>query len=115
MWEVSRWAVLRPTPGSLLNSSMRRATGAIRPVMTAPSRSGRCGSAEAARSGAAEPRHAGQTDASGHAGHAVPLQLPATRDGFVDRGDHQVLQHLDLGRIDRRRIDLDGADLLAPG
>ena len=91
---MSRWAVLRPTPGSLLNSSIRRATGAIRPLTERSS---------------THARQAGQAEPSGHGRHPLPLELLAASDRVVHRGQDEVLQHLDLRGIDRSGVDLDQA------
>ena len=48
-------------------------------------------------------------------GHLLGLELARRADGVVDRRDHEVLQHLDIGRVHGGRIDGDADDLLLAG
>src|SRR5690349_6063743 len=93
-WYVSRCAVFGPTPGSLANASISRATGSIRVEPTKLRL--QPGDPEAARDGRhlllGEPARGGQ--------------------GIVHRGDDEVLEHVDVGRIDRRRVDRNRDELL---
>ena len=60
---------------------------------------------------------AGQVEAAQHAGEAGLQALVGTAAGFVEGGDDEVLEHLDVGGIrtqagDRRGVDLQREHLL---
>src|SRR5215212_453302 len=97
-WYVRRWAVLGPIPGSRENASINRATGSIRVDGT-----GRRG------------LEARDPEAARHRRHLLLGKPPRGSEGIVDRRDDQVLEHLDVRRVDRRRIDRDGDELLLSG
>src|SRR5262245_30873715 len=86
-WYVRRWAVLGPTPGSRANASMRRATGSISGV------------------GTRRRSHARDAEPAGHGRHLLLGDAPGVAERVVDGGDDQVLEHLDISRVDRVGID----------
>ena len=59
--------------------------------------------------------HPGQAEAAGHGCHLLLGQLARRAERVVDRGDDEVLEHLDVVRVDRRRIDRDADELLLAG
>src|SRR5664280_3341211 len=85
-------------PGSLANASMRRATGSI-----------------TADGMETDRLHPGQSEATGHGGHLRFAELPGSSQGIVDRGDDEVLEHLDVRGIHRAGVDLDAQELLFAG
>jgi hypothetical protein len=76
---------------------MSRATGSIRGCHAARRPTSRAGGA------------------AGHGRHLLFGQLARRAQGVVDGGHDQVLEHLDVGGIDRRRIDGDADQLLLAG
>src|SRR3954465_1916626 len=95
-WNAIRWALLGPTPGSRPSSSIRSCT--------APSYIGRL--------------HAGQPEAAHPLGQRTHLLLGQLRRGparITDRRDDEVLQALDVVRVDGLRVDLDRAHLAGTG
>ena len=97
-WKVSRWAVFGPMPGRRANDSIRRATGSMMGLTMG--------------GWAYIPRQAKPT---GHGGHLLLGQLAGRAEGVVDRGHDEVLEHLDIVRVDRRRVDGDADQLLLAG
>src|SRR6187401_2118897 len=83
-WYVRRWAVFGPMPGRRANDSMRRATGSMRGVATLGS-------------------HPRDAQAAGHRGHLLLGDLARRAQRVVDGADDEVLEHLDVVRVDRRR------------
>src|SRR5438128_9985353 len=82
-------------PGNRENASISRATGSI--------------SVEATSRPDLEP---GDLEAAGHRGHLL-LGHPARRpERVVDRGDDEILEHLDVRRIDGCRVDRHRDELL---
>src|ERR1700756_4092173 len=90
-------------PGSLRNSSMRRAMGSANRDMRAES-------------------EAGQVESAEHAGEPGLKTFVRAASGFVERRNDEVLKHFDIGGIgagrtgneasDRRGIDLEREHLL---
>src|SRR4051794_30979233 len=93
-WKAMRWALLGPTPGSRPSSSMRS--------WTAPSYTvgflgfGSCGE------GGSEARQAqaAAAEAAGQRTHAAGGELVGGALGVADGGDDEVLQRLDVVRVD---------------
>src|SRR5206468_2781853 len=96
-WNVRRWAVFGPMPGSRANDSISRATGSM--------------------SGLATGRglHPRQAKPAGHRGHLLLREGPCGPKRVVDGRDHEVLEHVDVGRVDHRRVDGDTHELLLAG
>src|SRR5258706_11149932 len=86
-------------PGSRLNAWMRRATGSMRtPAMVEVS-----SAAEQAAEAAAEGREGA---------HLLLGDAARGLERVVHRGGHEVLEHLDVGRVHRSRIDRHRDELL---
>ena len=87
-----RCADLGPTPGRRPSSSMRSWTGpAYRPVTTVAEQP--------------PPRQAAEVEAAERRRAHACCSSRDLADGVVQRGQHEVLQHLDVVGIDRRRVD----------
>ncbi len=54
-------------------------------------------------------------EAAGHGRHLLLGQLARRAQRVVDRRDDEVLEHLDVVGVDRRRVDGDAHQLLLPG
>src|SRR5437667_5661717 len=87
MWNAMRCALLGPMPGSRPNSSIR---SWIAPSYTPYLHPG--------QAEPAEPRR--------HRPHLLLLKFPRRLGGVVQRREHQILQRLDVVRVDRLRVDL---------
>src|SRR3569623_2230419 len=86
MWNDRRAAVFSPMPGSLARSRTSRAIGPAYAM---------------ARSAPEQPRRHGQ--AARHARHLLQGPLPGAADRLVARRHHQILDHLQAGRVAGRR------------
>src|SRR5690349_11043340 len=93
-WKAIRWALLGPTPGSRPSSSIRS--------WMAPSYT------------CSEPREAEAAETAGGRPHLRLGELALRLGGIPDRGEHQVLQRLDVVGVDRLRIDPHRLDLAEP-
>src|SRR5688572_2462237 len=91
-WKAIRWALFGPTPGSRPNSSIRS--------WMAPSYTG------------SEPR---KGQAAGGRTHLLLGELTLRLGRVVDRGEHQVLEGLDIIRVDGLGIDPHRLELTQPG
>ncbi len=103
MWKASRWAVRLPMPGSLASSVTSRWIGG---AFTAGSRRAPPEAGQA---------HRAEVQAAGEAAHLLLGQRLGRADRLVGRGEHEVLQQLDVLGIDRGGIDHDVLDLQIAG
>src|SRR6185503_7681707 len=87
-WNVSRWAVLRPMPGSLASSAT---------------------SSSMADTGKLQGQLERERQPRGQLADFRLIQLGRALLRLRHRGEHQVLEHLDVALADRLRIDLDPA------
>src|SRR5205807_4537598 len=88
-WNAMRWAPFGPTPGIRPSSSIRSCTG---PAYTS-----------------------GQTQHSTEAAERLLLGSIHLVHGIVQGGQHEVLQHLDIVRVNSVRADAHGPELHTPG
>src|SRR5262245_14907389 len=95
-WYVSRCAVFGPIPGSRANDSISRATGSISVAATT----------------ALEAR---DPESAGHGSHLLLGEASRGAERVVDGGHDQVLEHLDVRRVDGGRVDRDRDELLLAG
>src|SRR4051794_12722727 len=93
-----RWADFGPTPGRRPSSSMRSWTGPAYMAMAA-----------SAAEKAAEPAEPAKAPEGGL------VDVVGPDHGVAHRRQHEVLQHLDVGRVDHRRVDGDPLELHPPG
>src|SRR3712207_9439976 len=101
-----RWALLGPTPGSRPSSSMRSWTAPSYTVFLSSWRG-------AATSEAGQPQAA--TEAAGERPHAAGGEFVDGAGGVVESRDGEVLQALDLVRVDGRGRDGRRGDLPTAG
>src|SRR3954470_5324981 len=99
-WKASRWAVRLPMPGSLPSSVTSRWTGGA---------SKRARRLEAGQAQPAEPA-ARAAEAARHVAHLARRELLGRAQRLVDGGQDGVLEHLDVLRVDRARVDGDRLD-----
>src|SRR3954462_9634979 len=92
---------------------MRRATGSIRTVATRPPR--RCWAAWAAWSAAQQAADVAEAAERRQGAHLLLGELARGVEGVVDRRDDEVLEHVDVGRVDRSRVDDHRPKLLRAG
>src|SRR6185312_10051957 len=96
-WKAMRWALLGPTPGSRPSSSMRSWTAPSYTVI--PSQkvagSGAGGGLEARQSQATA-----AAETAGQRAHRLRGELVGGALGVADGGDDEVLQGLDVVRVD---------------
>src|SRR5262245_57522077 len=95
-WNVSRWAVFGPTPGSRAKDSISRATGSMSGLDT-------------------RGLHPREAQPAGDGGHLLLGELASGAQRIVDRGDHEVLEHVDVVGVDDRGIDGHAHELLLAG
>src|ERR1043166_6179844 len=89
MWYASRDADLAPMPGSFVSSLIRLASG-----------------------GAVNSEQSRDLHPAGHGAEGRLHLFVDLARRFVDRGDDEVVQHLDVVRIDRFLVDRHGEELL---
>src|SRR4029079_2761335 len=83
-------------PGRRANDSMSLATGSMRGVATRRS-------------------HPRDAQAAGHGRHLLFGEVASRSQRVFDRGDDQVLEHLDIFGVDDRWVDGDADQLLLAG
>ena len=66
------------------------------------------------RGGHGSRSHPRQAKAAGHGRHLLLGQVARHAQRLVDRGKDEVLQHLDVVRVDRRRVDRDADSSCLP-
>src|ERR1700682_1883516 len=116
-WKASRLALLGPTPGSRSSSSMSAVrAGGRNSTPGASDQAPRCveqtGEMPANPGGWTLNEAWRQPQSRGQLAQLAGGQLAGAIEGFVDSGEDEVLQQLDVLRIDRVGVDLDREDLL---
>src|SRR5215210_3094236 len=112
-WKAIRWALLGPTPGSRPSSSMRSWTAPSYTVGFLGSRE--CGGRGRADERGLQARQTHAAEAAGQGAHAAGGELRGGPRGVADGGDHEVLQRVDVVRVDDGRGDGERGQLTAAG